>query len=158
MLLGIPALPLADPFVLPLAFGVWFFLLNSKGLVPKALGWTPVRSICLVLNESFRGGLVCVVTTLAAGILGNAVGAVVCGTIAGCGGAFYPLSKGLTTIEQGGVTWDMASSVLAAVAYQASLSLFPLYTQNTRIVCVLVYIVGAFFKESNQPKHEKKQQ
>jgi hypothetical protein len=44
-------------------------------------------------------------------------GPIFCGTIAGCGGAFLPLNKGLDPIKEGGLAPPMLSAFIAATFY-----------------------------------------
>ena len=45
------------------------------------------------------------------------VGAITCGTMAGCGGAFMPLDKGLAPLKGSGVPWGVTSAFLCACFY-----------------------------------------
>jgi len=55
------------------------------------------------------------------------VGAIVCGTMAGCGGAFMPLDKGLAPLRGSAVPWGVTSAFLCASFYVVATSahLFP---------------------------------
>lgn len=44
-------------------------------------------------------------------------GPIFCGTIAGCGGAFFPLNKGLDPIKKEGLAPNMISALIAATFY-----------------------------------------
>jgi hypothetical protein len=44
-------------------------------------------------------------------------GPIICGTIAGCGGAFLPLNKGLDPIKENGLAPPMFSAFVAATFY-----------------------------------------
>ena len=52
-------------------------------------------------------------------------GPIFCGTIAGCGGAFLPLNKGLDPIKKNGLAPPMLSAFLGALFYHLSVNLAP---------------------------------
>jgi len=84
----------------------------------------PLKVCSIVLYETLRASIVVGLTSAA----GNAIapsgvvaypffGPIMCGTIAGCGGAFLPLDKGLAPIEKAGLGQPMMSSFVAASGY-----------------------------------------
>lgn len=81
------------------------------------------KTFMIVLYETLR----CSVVTKLTRAAGNAIapsdfewaifGPIFCGSIAGCGGAFLPLNKGLDPIKNGGLGPPMLSAALAATFY-----------------------------------------
>ena len=49
-------------------------------------------------------------------------GPIFCGAIGGCGGAFFPLSKGLDPLLEGGLAPNMLSALIAATFYHLFVS------------------------------------
>lgn len=79
----------------------------------------------IVLYEAFRAFVVCKLTLAAGSAIAPSefdfpvFGPIFCGTIAGCGGAFLPLNKGLDPIKK-----NIAQPMISAFIAAASLHLF----------------------------------
>jgi len=77
----------------------------------------------IVLYEVFRSSVVTKLTKAAAGAIAPSAfefavfGPIFCGTVAGCGGVFLPLDKGLGPILQSGLAQPMLSAFLGATFY-----------------------------------------
>lgn len=73
----------------------------------------------VVLYETMRASVVFKLTTAAAAAIAPSefsfpvFGPIFCGTIAGCGGAFLPLDKGLKPLDKG-MAPNMATALIAA--------------------------------------------
>jgi hypothetical protein len=82
-----------------------------------------LHTVVICLYEMMRAAVVVRLTTLA----GNSIapsefsiaifGPIMCGSVAGCGGAFLPLNKGLGPIETTGLAQPMQSAFIAATFY-----------------------------------------
>jgi hypothetical protein len=107
----------------PLAILASFLIHNYFPIMREVLSLSPVfKTAIIVLYEAMRAAVV-VKLTAAAGIaippsdFSFAVfGPIFCGTIAGCGGAFLPLNKGLDPIKSG-MAQPMLSAAIAATCY-----------------------------------------
>ena len=77
----------------------------------------------IVLFETQRASVVVKLTTAAAAAIPASefsfpfFGPIFCGSIAGCGGAFLPLNKGLEPLEKNGLAPNMWSAFVAAAFY-----------------------------------------
>lgn len=118
MINGIPV-PLAQD-AYPIAILTSFFIHSYFPIIREVLNLSPVfKGGVIVLYEALRAFVVCKLTLAA----GKAIppsefefpvfGPIFCGTIAGCGGAFLPLNKGLDPIKSG-LAQPMLSAFIAA--------------------------------------------
>jgi hypothetical protein len=79
-----------------------------------------VKSLVVVLYETVRAKVVITFTLAAGAAISPSVfsfplfGPIMCGTVAGCGGAFMPLNKGLDPIAKDGLQPPMSSSLVGA--------------------------------------------
>ena len=86
------------------------------------------RLAVTVLYESTRAYVVCKLTAAAGAAIAPSFfsiplfGPIFCGTIAGCGGAFLPLNKGLDPIKDSGLGPPMLSAFLAATFFHLFLN------------------------------------
>uniref|UniRef100_A0A7S2MRV2 Uncharacterized protein n=1 Tax=Helicotheca tamesis TaxID=374047 RepID=A0A7S2MRV2_9STRA len=121
---GIPV-PLANdayPIAMLISFGIHHFF----PVIREVFKISPIfKSCCVVFYETLRASVV-VTLTLAAGSKIPAstfsfpvFGPIACGAIAGCGGAFLPLNKGLEPIKGG-----LASPMMTALVASTCLHLF----------------------------------
>jgi len=83
---------------------------------------TILQALFSILYEITRAGVVCKFTKIAATTIAPSAfsfplfGPIICGTIAGCGGAFFPLSKGLDPVKIG-VPLPIQTAFIGATAY-----------------------------------------
>ena len=107
----------------PLAIVSSFLIHHYFPIVRQVLGMSPIfKALVIVLYEVTRAYVVVALTSAA----GNAIpastfsfpifGPIICGTIAGCGGAFLPLNKGLDPIKSGLQT-PMLTALIGAAAF-----------------------------------------
>jgi hypothetical protein len=81
------------------------------------------------LYETMRAFVVCKLTSAAGAAIAPSefgfpiFGPIFCGTIAGCGGAFLPLNKGLDPIKDTGLAPPMFSALIGATFYHFFISL-----------------------------------
>jgi len=86
-----------------------------------------IKGLLVVLFETFRAMVVVNFTTAAAGKIPPSFfsfplfGPIICGTIAGCGGAFLPFNKGLEPIKKG-LAPPMITAAMAATTVNLFLS------------------------------------
>jgi len=81
-----------------------------------------LKALGTVLYETTRAGVVCKFTKIAASTIVPSslsfplFGPIICGTIAGCGGAFMPLNKGLDPLKTG-MPMSVQTAFVGATAY-----------------------------------------
>jgi hypothetical protein len=81
------------------------------------------KGICIVLYETMRAFVVCKMTAAAGKAIAPSdfsmavFGPIMCGGVAGCGGAFLPFDKGLKAIENSGLADNMLTALVAASFY-----------------------------------------
>mmetsp|Transcript_21993 Transcript_21993/g.46381 ORF Transcript_21993/g.46381 Transcript_21993/m.46381 type:complete len:228 (+) Transcript_21993:1051-1734(+) len=84
---------------------------------------TIFKAVIILFYETMRTYVVTLFLGLAATTIAPSqfavpiFGPIVCGTIAGCGGAFLPLNKGLTPIETSGLAPPMFTALVASVFF-----------------------------------------
>jgi len=107
----------------PIAILTSFVLHQYFPVVRDVMKLSPVlKTAIIVLYETMRASVVVKLTTAAGKAIAASdfafpvFGPIFCGTIAGCGGAFLPLSKGLDPIKEG-LAQPMLSSFVAASFY-----------------------------------------
>jgi len=105
----------------PICIFLSFLMHTYLPILREILHLSPIfKTAMIVLYESQRASVVCKLTKAAAAQIPASdfsfavFGPIICGGIAGCGGAFLPLSKGLGPIESGGLAPPMLSALLAA--------------------------------------------
>lgn len=112
----------------PVAILVSFLIHNYFPVLREVMSLSPVfKTAITILYETLRASVVVKMTAAA----GNAIapsdfsiavfGPIFCGTIAGCGGAFLPLNKGLDPIKNG-LGPPMLSAAIAATFYHLFMS------------------------------------
>ena len=109
----------------PLAILVSFVVHEYLPILREILKYSAVfKTAMIVLYETQRAYVVAKLTYIA----GNAIapsdfeqmavfGPIFCGTIAGCGGAFLPLNKGLAPIQKTGMGQPMLSAFIGATLF-----------------------------------------
>jgi hypothetical protein len=119
---GIPVPLAVDAY--PIAIGISFLIHQYAPIMRAVLHESALlHTIVIVLYECMRASVVVKLTTLAAAAIAPSdfsiaiFGPILCGSIAGCGGAFMPLNKGLAPIESSGLSQPMQSAVIAATFY-----------------------------------------
>jgi len=123
---GLPV-PLAND-AYPLAILVSFALHSYFPILREVVKLSGVVKTCLiVLYETLRASVVVKLTTAASTKIAPSVfsfpvfGPIMCGTIAGCGGAFLPMNKGLDPIKNG-LLAPMVTSFIGATSYHLFLN------------------------------------
>eukprot|EP00804_Cyclotella_cryptica_P015304 CCRYP_005415-RA/>CCRYP_005415-RA protein AED:0.06 eAED:0.06 QI:185/1/1/1/0.6/0.33/6/1561/250 len=103
---GIPV-PLAND-AYPIAIFVSFAIHHYFPIVGEVINLSPaVKAVIIVFYEAVRAKVVTTFTVASAATISPSIfsfpvfGPIFCGTVAGCGGAFLPLSKGLDPIANG---------------------------------------------------------
>ncbi|KAL7476031.1 hypothetical protein ACHAW6_001922 [Cyclotella cf. meneghiniana] len=103
---GIPV-PLAND-AYPIAILVSFAIHHYFPIVGEVINLAPaVKAVIVVFYEVVRAKVVVTFTVASATAISPSVfsfpvfGPIMCGTVAGCGGAFLPLSKGLDPLANG---------------------------------------------------------
>jgi len=118
------------------------------------------KAMCIVFYESMR----CYVVTLLTGLAATTIapsqfsfpvfGPIICGTIGGCGGAFLPLDKGLTPIQDG-LAPPMFSAFVAATFYHFTTHFYADEIVDCNKKCKVIvatwFITYAFFKNGILP-------
>jgi hypothetical protein len=109
----------AYPIAIGLAFLLHLYFPKLRDIVKNS---PYIRSALVVLFETQRASVVTKLTTSAAAAMPATefdfplFGPIFCGGIAGCGGAFLPLDKGLSPIEDG-LKANMGTALAAATCY-----------------------------------------
>jgi len=107
ILLNLIPVPIAmDAF--PIAILAAFFLHSNFPILREVYKLSSLMKVCVIIMfEIFRASVVCKFTSVAGASIPPSdfafplFGPIFCGTIAGCGGAFFPLTKGLDPIANG---------------------------------------------------------
>ena len=106
----------------------------------------------IILYEVMRASVVVKLTTAAAAAIAPSefedfalFGPIFCGTIAGCGGAFLPMDKGLGPILKDGLAQPMLSAFIAATAFHifvnTSLSEGVINAKDKAHICMTVFFI-----------------
>ena len=113
----------------PIAITVSFLLHQYVPIMREVLSLSPILKTAIIfMYETFRAYVVVKLTTVAGETIPASefdfaiFGPIFCGTIAGCGGAFLPLNKGLEPIKEGGMAQPMLSAFIAATFYHLFIS------------------------------------
>jgi len=108
----------------PIAIFTSYMLHAYFPVIRKVLELSPIfKAAVIVLYETFRTFVVCKFTLAAASTIAPSefsfpvFGPIFCGSIAGCGGAFLPFSKGLDPIKDTGLAPPMFSAFVAATFF-----------------------------------------
>ena len=123
LLIGKPALPVANDLVLPLTLVAWYLTYMDVG-VASLLNVLPVKLVWTVFLGLFRTHSVCNMVAVAAGALKAGpyypsvplVGPIVVGTVLGSMGQFLPFTKGLTAVESG-TPWPIQAAFMTSAFY-----------------------------------------
>ena len=94
-------------------------------MLREILSLSPVfKAVCICLYETMRAFVVCKMTASACKAIAPSdfesmavFGPIMCGGVAGCGGAFLPFDKGLKAIETNGLADNMLTALVAATFY-----------------------------------------
>lgn len=94
-------------------------------MLREILSLSPVfKAAVIVMYETMRAFVVCKMTSSACQAIAPSdfesmavFGPIICGGIAGCGGAFLPFDKGLSAIETTGLQQNMTTALVAATFY-----------------------------------------
>lgn len=94
-------------------------------MLREIVGLSPVfKAVCIILYETMRAFVVTKMTKAAGAAIAPSdfesmavFGPIICGGIAGCGGAFLPFDKGLKAIESTGLQDNMLTALVAATFY-----------------------------------------
>ena len=113
----------------PIAILTSFAIHTYFPVLREVLALSPVlKGAVLVLYETMRAFVVCKLTAASGAAIPASefafpvFGPIFCGTIAGCGGAFLPLNKGLDPIKKG-IAPPMFSAFVAATTFHFFLNL-----------------------------------
>lgn len=86
--------------------------------------YSPILKVAMIiLYETMRASVVIKLTAAAGAAIAPSdfdvavFGPVFCGAVAGCGGAFLPLNKGLDPIKDSGLAQPMLSALIGAAFY-----------------------------------------
>lgn len=109
----------------PIAITCSFLLHQYVPILREILGLSPVfKAAVICMYETMRAFVVCKMTLSAGKAIAPSdfesmavFGPIICGGIAGCGGAFLPFDKGLTAIESTGLQQNMTTALVAATFY-----------------------------------------
>lgn len=108
----------------PIAIFCSFLLHQYLPMLREIVSLSPVfKTVCIVLYETMRAFVVCKMTMAAGKAIAPSdfemavFGPIMCGGIAGCGGAFLPFDKGLKAIESKGLADNMLTALVAATFY-----------------------------------------
>jgi len=114
----------------PIAITVSTLLHLSFPILREVVKLSPiVKTMFLSLYEIMRAYVVVTLTSAAGAAIPASdfsfavFGPIFCGTLAGCGGAFLPLDKGLTPIKENGLAPNMMSAFVAATAFHLFMNL-----------------------------------
>ena len=112
----------------PIAIGASFLLHNYFPILREVVSLSPALKAGLIfMYENQRASVVCKLTAASAAAIPATefsfplFGPIFCGAVAGCGGAFLPLNKGLDPIE-GGLASNMLTAFVAATCFHLFLN------------------------------------
>jgi hypothetical protein len=119
---SIPVPLSTDSYII--AIGISFLIHQYAPIMRDVMkGSALLQTLVIVLYECMRATVVVKLTGLAGATIAPSdfslaiFGPIMCGTVAGCGGAFLPLNKGLGPIESTGLAQPMTSAMMAATFY-----------------------------------------
>ena len=118
------------------------------------------------MYENQRASVVVKLTTAAAAAIPATefsfplFGPIFCGAIAGCGGAFLPMDKGMKPLE-GGLADNMFSALVAATGYHLFMNTslsegVPMAGKKAQVVVATYFILYSLMKEVMIPATQKK--
>lgn len=124
---SLPVVLVQDAY--PIAISASFLLHQYVPIMREVMSLSPILMTAVIfLYETFRAYVVVKLTSVAGETIPASefsfaiFGPIFCGTIAGCGGAFLPLDKGLEPIKEGGLAQPMLSAFIAATFYHLFIS------------------------------------
>lgn len=113
----------------PVAIVISFLLHQYLPILRDVMKLSPqFKTVCIIMYEATRASVVIKLTKAAASAIPPSdfdiaiFGPIFCGTIAGCGGAFLPLNKGLDPIKNAGLGQPMLSAFLGATFFHLFVS------------------------------------
>ncbi|CAM9281717.1 unnamed protein product [Pylaiella littoralis] len=123
-LLGKPPVMLVNDLVVPVVAVCWFISNRAEGSIFALINTPLMKQVISILAECFRANSMCGIVVLSNSILKPGKhypialwGPILLGTVAGCGGLFMPLDKGLkascTRTQHGlknGAPWALQSA------------------------------------------------
>jgi hypothetical protein len=108
----------------PIAIMISFLVHEYFPVLRDVLKLSPMfKAAVIVMYEALRASVVVKLTSAAGKAIAPSefeialFGPIFCGTIAGCGGAFLPLNKGLDPIKAAGLGQPMISALIGATFY-----------------------------------------
>ncbi len=109
-----------------------------------------IQAAVVFLYETMRAFVVTKLTGAAAGAIAASdfsfpiFGPIFCGSIAGCGGAFLPMSKGLDPIKDAGLAPPMFSAFIGATFFHlfTSLATDVVYVEKKAKVIVAIFFIS----------------
>jgi hypothetical protein len=153
---GIPVSLAQDSY--PIAIIVAFLLHQYLPILRDVLSLSPILKVAVIfMYETLRASVVVKLTTAAAKVIPASdfaiplFGPIFCGAIAGCGGAFLPLNKGLDPIKANGLGQPMLSAFIGATFYhlftQTSLSEGVINApQKAQVIVALFFVAYHLFE------------
>jgi TRIC channel len=140
-LLGKPPVVLTNDLIVPVLLAAWFLVNRFEKATLTLLRLPLVKHVLAVLAEIFRANGLCAMVALASNELKPTKyypipvwGPILLGTIAGCGGLFLPLDKGLASLKAGS-PWPLQSAFYGATA-------FHLLSHDARVRAVAEPVLG----------------
>eukprot|EP00934_Nitzschia_sp_Nitz4_P002254 Nitzschia sp. Nitz4//scaffold11_size288233//260915//262073//NITZ4_000819-RA/size288233-snap-gene-0.33-mRNA-1//1//CDS//3329534209//2254//frame0 len=134
----------------PIAILVSFLLHSRFPILREVLDLSAVfRGAMVFLYEIMRAVIVTKLTAAAAAAIPSSdfsfplCGPIFCGAIAGCGGAFLPLDKGLAPLEANGLSPPMISALIGATFYHLTTNLYAAEIVNVQEKAAMA--VSVFF-------------
>jgi len=122
--------PIANELFLVLLVVVFVLFKNVPILREISTGSTTFKLFIAFLSETFRANVVCGAVTATVNVVGTTNGVVcsfpllapiLCGGLAGCGGGFMPLSKGLSPLDNG-LNSKQLTALVGAAFYHVYIS------------------------------------
>mmetsp|Transcript_7505 Transcript_7505/g.13564 ORF Transcript_7505/g.13564 Transcript_7505/m.13564 type:complete len:244 (-) Transcript_7505:146-877(-) len=167
LFLNVNLVPLASDYYF-LFLGFWFSLLLKYPILAEVYDGSPLLQFFGIIGfELHRASVVVKLTFLAASVLPSSVfsfpmfGPIVCGTLGGCGGAFFPLSKGLEPLREG-VSGPMTTAFLGSAGLHLFVNdpfeVFRWCSDREEVgaICVSLLFVGASLSKFYKVIKEKK--
>uniref|UniRef100_A0A7S3K3Y2 Potassium channel domain-containing protein n=1 Tax=Aureoumbra lagunensis TaxID=44058 RepID=A0A7S3K3Y2_9STRA len=119
LLLGKTPAPLVVDDILIVAF--FSFILFSTTNFGTVYNFLPIKCVGLCFEAAFRVNLIATLTTVALSIIPSSIGPIILGTLAGVGGLFLPMSKGLDALKpplKGSINRALLTALVVAITTQ----------------------------------------
>jgi hypothetical protein len=144
--------PLAQD-IYPIAITISFLMHQYLPISREVMELSPIlKVVAILMYETIRASVLVKLTAAAGQAISPSefsiavFGPIVCGTIAGCGGTFMPLSKGLDPIKDTGLNQPMISALIAATFYHfftmTSLSAGVIDAPRKAHISIAVFFIG----------------